>query len=501
MKRINIIFIVISIAIFGGYFAFDALDKAKDPSDSLRKTNYGIDDVNSKKVHLPKIEDLGEIGSDSLKTSQAKQIINFLSFADNHGLQTIDLVPIQQALNDGKRLDENQKNVLKTAIIKLANELNGGRINWKDARRDWDMRPKKIDFETEFENARINDDFDNWLKKLAPQHDAYRALVGARHKYNQILKSGGFIKLGNIGELKVGASSQAITLLRARLNQEGYLSQNISTPEVFDTELEKKLKLFQKYHGLKQTGTTNIDTLAALETSAEKRLEQIDLNLERERWVPRSDLKNRIEANITSAHVVYYENNQKRLEMPSIVGATKTKTPMIASEIRAIVLNPPWYKPASIRGRVRVQKPGPRNSLGRVKFDMANNHSVFLHDTPNHALFSVHNRTLSHGCVRLHYPKDLAEILAKPEGYDRKRIDEITETVKTHPIRLKTKTPVLILYRTAYVDSLANDGGLVQFPRDVYEWDPLLKNLINGVKMDENLGTNIAQDDKGVAAP
>ncbi|MBN8648900.1 MAG: L,D-transpeptidase family protein [Caulobacterales bacterium] len=502
MNRLNAIFIVIFTIILGALFAFHNYGN-NISQNNLRKTSYEIseDAKNQKNIHLPKLEDLSEIGQEGIKTSHAKAIINYLSFAKDHGLQSIDPAPIKQVLENGKRLDDNQKQVLKDAVIKIADELNGGRINWNKARYDWDMRPKKIDNLAGFELALKNDDIENWLKTLAPQHDAYRALVGARHKYSEIVKAGDFIKLGEIEELKIGSNGSNVALLRARLNQEGYNANNITSPEVFDENLKTKLALFQKYHGIKQSGTLNKETLKALEISAKERLEQIDLNLERERWVPREITKTRIEANITSAHVAYIEDNKIKLEMPSIVGAIKSKTPMLASHIHSIVLNPPWYKPASIKGRVRVQKPGPNNALGRVKFDMANNHSVFLHDTPNHGLFSAHNRTLSHGCVRLHYPKDLAEILAKAEGYNREKIDEITKTVKTHRIKLKTKTPVLILYRTAYVDVFANDGGIVQFPKDVYSWDPLLKNLLFGTNIDENLGAILAKDDRNVAAP
>lgn len=498
MKHFKIIFSIIITFAIGAIFIFKNNDGGK-----LRKTSYELgEDIEAKKnIKLPKIEDISQIGQDGLKNSQARQIINFLSLAQDHGLQTIDISPIKQTLDDSKRLDENQKTILKDAIIKLANELNGGRIIWKNARKDWDIRPKIIDNNAGYENALLNDDFENWLLTLAPQHDNYRALVGARHKYYEIVKAGGFIKLGAIGEIKIGSNNANIALLRSRLNQEGYLTNNITNPEIFDENLKSKLALFQKYHGLKSSGELNVETLKALDISANEKLETIDINLERERWLPRSNPKTRIEANITSAHVVYIENGKKLLEMPSIVGALQTKTPMIASEIRAIVLNPPWYKPASIKGSVRVQKPGPNNALGRVKFDMANNHSVFLHDTPNHALFNAHKRTLSHGCVRLHYPLDLAEILLKPEGFNRDKINEITKTVKTQYIKLKTKTPVFIVYRTAFVDIFANDGGLVHFPRDVYMWDPLLKNLLFGTKIDEKLGANLTKDDQNVAAP
>jgi murein L,D-transpeptidase YcbB/YkuD len=243
-------------------------------------------------------------------------------------------------------------------------------------------------------------------------------------------------------------------------------------------------------------------TFAALEVSIEARLKQIDLNLERERWLPRTNPATRIEVNIPEATLVYYKDNRPTLTMATIVGANSTKTPMFASNVHSIVLNPPWHVPRSISRRERVQPPGPNNALGRVKFDFLNDFSVYLHDTPNHALFAASRRNLSHGCVRLDKPKELAELLLAPQGVDRAKIDEITSHVVTRYIKLQTQTPVALLYRTAYVAKVEPNINKIHFVDDVYEWDNLLENLLVSSKQPRSSRpTPVANDTKIVAAP
>jgi len=115
-----------------------------------------------------------------------------------------------------------------------------------------------------------------------------------------------------------------------------------------------------------------------------------------------------------------------------------------------------------------VQKPGNDNSLGLVKFIMPNKMSIYLHDTPNHRLFSKTNRALSHGCVRLDDPDKLAEYLLKDKkGWGMDTIDKAMNSHDTRTVYLTIPLPVHIEYRTAWVD----DNGLVNFREDIYGYD------------------------------
>lgn len=443
---------------------------------------YSVDKKNSKNaaasagVAAPQskldVENLlnDALGKDTLSAIQTKAILDLLKSAPNHGLAAIDTAKFDNIIAQSKRLGEQEQQALISEVINLAHDLNGGRMNWQEARKDWDMRPKARDFRAEFESAKQNNTIEAWLLTLPHDSDAYKGLLAAREKYAGFVKNGGFIQLGE---------NPSPSQLRQRLSQEGYAALNATDPNQFDAGLKAQLAAFQSTHGIENPdGELGERTILALNISANDRLKQIDLNLERERWVPRGNPQTRIEANIPSQKLVYYENGKPKLEMNTIVGALRTKTPSFATQTRAIVLNPPWYVPRSIRSRYRVQPPGPRNALGRVKFDFENKFSVFLHDTPNHAPFAARNRALSHGCVRLDKPKDLAQILLAPEGITREKIDEITQTRKTTPYKLKTQTPVRLLYRTAYMgkDNLGRE--MPHFVNDVYEWDKLLENAL-----------------------
>lgn len=450
----------------------------------LRKAIYsdGNDPKSKSGLGVPDLSGLSSIGETGLKTNDAKLIVSFLNDMPNHGVESTDLTSFNEIFAASKRLDDNQKAQLKAILLKYAHRLNGENIDWKFLGKNWDMRPKNRDFSTELETAITNNTISDFLNSLLPNHTAYKNLLRVRPLYAKLVESGGFVKIDGAIGLKEGSDSPIIGQLRQRLAQENYNSINLSTPNLFDAALKTEVQKYQKTHGLKASGEIDAKTFASLNIDAKTRLKKIDLNLERERWLPKANPQTRIEANIPSQHLVYYENSVSRLEMPTIVGKVSTKTPIFTSEVHGVVFNPPWYKPASIRGRVRVQKPGPMNSLGRVKFDLKNNHSVFLHDTPNHGLFSVANRTFSHGCVRLHYPKDLAAILTAPEGYTREKIDEITNTLNTKYVKLKTKTPVYILYRTVSVADTGELAGLVQFHNDPYKWDELLEIALDPTK-------------------
>lgn len=501
MKR-KILFVAgIALLLGVGLLAYDIYAKNNQTSPSANSINA----AKTPQAQLDVENILNDaLGKDTLSTKQTNAMLSFLKSAPSHGFEVIDTAQFDVVLGQNKRLSEEQKQALFDKTINLAHQLNGGRMNWKAARSDWDMRPVARDFTSEFNAAKENNSIETWLASLPQDSDAYKGLLVARAKYAQFVKNGGFVKLG---------SNPSPSLLRHRLAQEGYVAMNAANPDEFDNGLKQQLAAFQSTHGIeKPDGELGERTLAALEVSAEDRLKQIDLNLERERWVPRGNPQTRIEANIPSQNLVYYENGKSRLEMNTIVGALRTKTPSFATKARAIVLNPPWYVPRSIRSRYRVQPPGPNNALGRVKFDFENKFAVFLHDTPNHAPFAARNRALSHGCVRLNKPKDLAAILLAPEGVTREEIDKITTTRKTTPFKLKTQTPVLLLYRTAYAgkDSLGRD--MVHFVNDVYEWDKLLENALEPsqnqisentkpAQMPNNSSSNASDQNIALASP
>ena len=191
-------------------------------------------------------------------------------------------------------------------------------------------------------------------------------------------------------------------------------------------------------------------------------------------------------------HVV--ERGQTVLRSKVIVGGKSNETPIFDDWIRFIEINPSWYVPTSIvpellateerrpgylarngfqwRGTggstaTLVQRPGPENALGRIKFLFPNHHAVYLHDTPQPRLFGRSQRSLSHGCVRVEKPNELAMALLGDQGWDMARLDRAYRSRKTQRIELVEPVPVFLDYRTAYVDA----EGRLNLRPDLYGHD------------------------------
>jgi murein L,D-transpeptidase YcbB/YkuD len=250
---------------------------------------------------------------------------------------------------------------------------------------------------------------------------------------------------------------------------------------------------FQRRHGIAPDGHVGRDTLRALNVSIEQRVQQIAANLERRRFFGHVVPATRIEVNAAAATMTLYRNWNAALAMRAVVGDPEHPTPMLVSfKLAAIVLNPPWVIPSSIihkemlpkeerqpgylahndihwSGRQLVQSPGPKNALGRIKFEFANPFSVYLHDTPAHSLFAKYDRADSHGCVRLEKPGDLALALLN-DKWPRDRIEQTIARGATVRIGVRDGPPVVLAYWTVFTDP----DGMLEFRDDIYGRDAQL---------------------------
>ena len=125
------------------------------------------------------------------------------------------------------------------------------------------------------------------------------------------------------------------------------------------------------------------------------------------------------------------------------------------------------------------QKSGPKSALGQIKFDFPNPFAVYLHDTPSHAAFGHDSRAVSHGCVRLERPFDLAnKIFAGSETWTPDHIQDVVQDEKTVRVPLDQPVPVFLLYFTVYPDV----KGRMDFRNDIYDWDSELLRLIDAAR-------------------
>jgi murein L,D-transpeptidase YcbB/YkuD len=359
------------------------------------------------------------------------------------------------------------------------------------------------------------------LQALAPTSSGYELLRIALYRYEQMVAAGGWQPLPVDSSLCLSDRGPLVALLRQRLAAEGALPENLAGSEEFDAALERALSSFQRSHGLLADGRLGPATLAALNVPAVDRVQQIRVNLERLRAMPHAMPLTRIEVQEASQVLTFYSDNKPALVSRVIVGAPIHPTPVLAAAVERLVLDPAWDVPASIVEREiqpRLQRdpgyllrnhyvilgrgdgdptgqdldwrktdilsmgwrlrqlPGPWNALGNVMLDMPNQFGVYLHDTPQHDLFALQRRALSHGCVRVAAVRDLGAALLgaalpAPGG-------------TTRSVQLATPMPVYFFYQTAFADA----DGTVEFRDDI-------------CGRDARLGAAIALFDGGSSAP
>ncbi|PLX85666.1 MAG: peptidoglycan-binding protein [Desulfuromonas sp.] len=357
------------------------------------------------------------------------------------------------------------------------------------------------------------------LDSLLPHHESYDRLRQALETLRRLSALGGWPAVPAGPTLRPGDVDRRVDLLRERLEISGDYSGAGDEPGgggEFNAGLEDALKRFQRRHGLVADGVVGPKTLAELNTPVEARIRQVELNLERWRWLPRDLGRRHLQVNIADFSLEVVEGGRAVMSMPVIVGTGYRKTPIFSARMKYLVFSPYWNVPPTIlredklprikddpgylerknfeivRGRgegkeildlsgiswdqvtadrfpgVLRQRPGPWNPLGQVKFLFPNSFDVYLHDTNDKHLFGHHVRSFSSGCIRVERPQDLAAfVLEEEEDWDCDRILDATEFESPLWVRLSNPLPVHILYRTAWVDA----AGAMQFRRDIYQRD------------------------------
>jgi len=263
--------------------------------------------------------------------------------------------------------------------------------------------------------------------------------------------------------------------------------------------LAATVQRFQRLHGLEPNGKVDAPTLAELDIPAAARVQQIQVNLERWRWLPNDFGQRYIKVNIPEFKMQLIDGGKTALEMRVVVGkAQQNRTPVFSDKMDYLELNPYWNIPTDIvkneiepgiaqdpnyleRKNMEVvtaggepryrQRPGSDNALGQVKFMFPNQFDIYLHDTPADHLFAKAERDFSHGCIRLEKPLDLADYLLKDDPkWTPEAIRAAIATGEQKTVSIPRPLPVHILYFTAWVE----EDGTVEFRPDVYGADAKL---------------------------
>ena len=428
-----------------------------------------------------------------LSEADGRAIAAALLAGQDDGLSSSDVTGDVAQLAGGDALAARAASArLSAAAVSFAAAAHGAIADPHDIDPLFALRAP-YDAQADFNSALGDGRLPAWAAGLARRDQSFRSLLKARQRYAAIAEKGGWPMLDQGPSLALGATGPTVATLRVRLSAEGFTSSPEHGPQQFDAGLASALGAFQSAHGLPADGVLTPQTRAALNVPVAVRIATIDLNLERARWLPNPLPENRIEVDIANATAVVYEGQSQVLQMRTIVGDRRHKTPSLASKITAIVFDPPWIVPESIAsaelyprerrspgylkrngfheidGRL-IQAPSDKSALGYLKFDMASPFGVYLHDTPTRDLFQKDSRWLSHGCIRVQQPRALADLLLSPAGWTKEAIEAAVAAKRTRRVQLPVAFPVLIVYRTA----AAHSDGVVEFRPDIYGWDKIL---------------------------
>ena len=406
-------------------------------------------------------------------------------------------------------------------LLKYCTDLSQGRIE-PQALFEGDIFPEKPPIRRlpqQLATALSEDRLEAFIASLSPQHAQYRALKGILQRYRQIATAGGWPQIPAGPELRLGDTGERMALLRRHLVVTADLMAAAPGAEDrFDAIMEAALRQFQQRHGLTPDGVAGKSTLAALNIPVEARIVQLELNLERWRWMPRILPKRYLAVNIPAFEIKLVDNGEEVLAMRAIVGQTERPTPILSGLMTYLELNPYWNIPQKIAGEdilpkiqadpqylnrqgiqvfnsweedapaldplqvdwARVsehyfpyrlrQVPTAHNALGRVKFMFSNPYSVYIHDTPGRSLFNKVRRVFSSGCVRVEHPLTLAARILQGQGWDRRRLTAAMKSEQRRAIGLENPLPVYLLYFTAWTDAAQR----IHFAEDIYQRDQRL---------------------------
>lgn len=415
--------------------------------------------------------------------------------------------------------------LLTDSFLVYGFHLLAGRVDQETMQMQWKADRCEIDLAGVLQTALEISRIEEALKALIPMYSGYIGLRQALAKYRDIVSKGGWPLVPNNNEMKKGDHGENIAALGNRLIISGDLDPKIhSHKNVFDDVMEQSVMKFQQRHGLTSDGIVGPDTLHELNVPSDVRVRQIEINMERWRWLPH-DLGSRyIIVNIADFQAGVFKDGETVMVMKVVVGKDYRQTPIFSGKMTHVILCPFWHIPKKIaiedklplirkdadylnKNHIKVfqdcggkyrkvdpetidwssinidnfkyllsQTPGPWNPLGKIKFWFPNKFEVHLHDTPSQMLFEKNSRTFSSGCIRIEKPIDLAEYLLQedPEWTRKRIINAINKNVE-RIIPIPRPIQIHLIYWTAWT----KEDLSMQFRKDIYGRDELLGKLFS----------------------
>ncbi|WP_432740963.1 L,D-transpeptidase family protein [Methylobacter sp. G7] len=483
--------------------------------------------------------------------------LNLLAKAADHGLnpKNYDIETLQRNRQIALLLKPDSykelalyDTALSISLLRYLHDLHYGRINPQGINFNLKLREKKLlDLPALIKNSLAQNTLAKLPLSVEPQLKQYPKLKQALASYRQLAANTPRLKLDIKKTLLPGDAHPQIGELRRFLIAVGDLPEDktvISTEKpshlpkdktaistkivpIYTDAIVTGVKSFQKRHGLTADGHIGKGTVAMLNEPLSQRVIQIELAMERLRWLPELNTGTSIIVNIPAFQLWAFDSiaqtDANIVNMKVVVGkALKHQTPVLMAEMHYIDFMPYWNVPSSItkkeilpkllknnnylnqenmelvavnrntetptalnretlnmlqQGKLRIrQRPGGKNALGRIKFIFPNKEDVYLHDTPANALFSQSRRDFSHGCVRVANPQKLAEfVLKNQDDWNPETIQLAMNTPKNRRVLLKEPIPVLFFYTTAFFDQFDN----LEFYPDIYGHDAVLLKALS----------------------
>jgi murein L,D-transpeptidase YcbB/YkuD len=526
------------------------------------------DSINKQLKHWYKIHNYGTAWFQANVTiNKIDTLLGFISQIGKHGLKPEQLayVKLLELTKELKKRDFTYLELAKLEIkaslayIRYCGGMKFGFINPQISCSNYFLSFQQID--SAFINSCFtasNKSLKFFLVSIQPKSKTYLELQSKKDKY-QFLVDSTFTPIPLLPEketIKLGAIHSSIPLIARRLMITGELAFNPNYKtdyQCFDQNILNALNAFRSKNGQLQDEEIGNKTINALNISFDRYIDKINVNLERLRWKPAEPCGEKyIRVNVAAMTLTAYQKNNAYLNMKVCVGKPENKTPFLQSRIHELILNPTWTVPNSIiikeyskigiadsgyfnRHSIRafkegkevntatiewgkisktyqpyklVQDSGDVNSLGRLKFNFNNPFSVYLHDTNSKSTFRKHFRAVSHGCIRIEKPLDLAffclpEINPNINPLETERQNLLkakirysmnvkvirtksTDSISTNSERMKLKrvglnpsVPIVIDYQTCF----SNQTGEVVFTDDIYNFDKELSLILHRIKL------------------
>jgi L,D-transpeptidase YcbB len=406
--------------------------------------------------------------------------------------------------------------LLTDAFFQIAKHVKNGRLYNDTNFRHFDTTLHQQVFVPAIKNFLDKSSLDQELGKLEPRFSDYDSLkIALKNLLNASGKKYTYVKF------PYNDSIRFIRTLTTRIQEDGIGTDLGSIPD--SIELNIAIKEWQRRFGLNASGMYSGELVDAMNGYGISRMANAALSMDKLKRIKLAHNGDYILVNIPSYYLRAYSNNRMQVESKVAVGKSASKTPEMESEISDLVLMPNWYVPPSIlkipgyierhrgrknfivKGKTVIQKSGPGNALGEMKFNFKSGDAIYLHDTNEKWAFGASRRAVSHGCVRVQQYKFLGDFIGRVSPIYEKEYERVFDKLvidtakhdtiakykylvkdstlfkgdsvitrllknKVHrELTVQRKLPIYIKYFTC----AARNGSLVLYP-DVYGYDKVL---------------------------